>query len=46
MLTHVCTDNIALEADSKITERHQTTIPASIREALHLVVEIVFTTNY
>ncbi|WPC98654.1 type II toxin-antitoxin system PrlF family antitoxin [Proteus terrae] len=36
MLTHVCTDNIALEADSKITERHQTTIPASIREALHL----------
>lgn len=36
MLAYVRTEDIALEADSKLTERHQTTIPASIRDALHL----------
>lgn len=36
MLAYVCTEDIALEANSKLTERHQTTIPAPIRDALHL----------
>lgn len=36
MLSHFSADNIALEADSKLTERHQTTIPVSIRDALRL----------
>lgn len=36
MLSHFHADDIALVADSKLTERHQTTIPASIRDALHL----------
>lgn len=36
MLAYVRPEDIALEADSKLTERHQTTIPASIRDALRL----------
>ncbi|MEJ8321743.1 type II toxin-antitoxin system PrlF family antitoxin [Kosakonia sacchari] len=36
MLAYVRAEDIALEADSKLTERHQTTIPVSIRDALHL----------
>lgn len=36
MFAYVRSEDIAIEADSKLTERHQTTIPASIRDALHL----------
>nr|WP_318382213.1 type II toxin-antitoxin system PrlF family antitoxin [uncultured Enterobacter sp.] len=36
MLAYARTENIALEAESKLTERHQTTIPAPIRDALRL----------
>lgn len=36
MFAYARADDVALEADSKLTERHQTTIPAPIRDALHL----------
>lgn len=36
MTTHIQDSDVSLSAESRLTERSQTTIPAAIRDALHL----------